>query len=117
MGLHTRTEQEILNSSFDETFGVVVTEPVRRNAGSTALEYFNPATEEKQDVLIGNYAGKIVISGTDIYVGKAAIGSAAGSAVWQIKKIDTASDIIITWADGNANFDNVMSNAASLSYS
>ncbi len=43
---HVHTEQEVLNSSFDETFGVLVTEPVRRNAGSTALEYFNPATEE-----------------------------------------------------------------------
>lgn len=48
---HAHTEQEILNSSFDETFGVLVTEPVRRNAGATALEYFNPATEEKQDTI------------------------------------------------------------------
>ena len=48
---HVHTEQEVLNSSFDETFGVLVTEPVRRNTGATALEYFNPATEEKQDAL------------------------------------------------------------------
>lgn len=110
---HTkRTSQAIDNLSFDEGLGVKITELIGADG---VLK--NPATEEKQDVLIGNYSGKIVISGTDIYIGKAAIGSAVSSAVWQIKKIDTASDIIITWADGDANFDNVMSNAASLSYS
>lgn len=58
-----------------------------------------------------NLATKIVISGTDIYVGKASVGSLTSSGVWQIKKIDTASDIIITWASSNDYFDKVMDNA------
>lgn len=51
------------------------------------------------------------------YVGKAAIGSGVASAVWQISKIDETSGVVITWADGNANFDNIWDNRASLTYS
>lgn len=47
-----RSSQAIDNFSFDEDFLVKVTELVRRNAGNTAIEFFNPATEEKQDTLI-----------------------------------------------------------------
>lgn len=52
------------------------------------------------------------------YFGKAAIASAEGSAVWQIKRMTftTEGDINTTWADGNANFDNVWTNRAALSY-
>lgn len=64
-----------------------------------------------------NLDTKIVIDGVNIYVGKATIGSATSAAVWQIKKIDTTSPIVITWADANDSFDNVMDNATSLSYS
>lgn len=41
------------------------------------------------------------------YIGKSVIGSAVGSAVWQIQKIDETTGMVITWADGNSNFDNV----------
>lgn len=54
------------------------------------------------------------------YVGKAPIGSAVGSAVWQIQKIDETTGMVITWADGNDSFDNVWGAAgavAGLSYS
>lgn len=99
--------QQILNKSFDPDLQLLVVETVETNPAGTAA--YRKVT--------GDLATKIVISGTDIYVGKSAIGSATSSAVWQVKKIDTASDIIITWADGNASYDNVMDNAASLSYS
>lgn len=100
------TQQHILNESFDE-IGLV-----RVNA----TEY-SPDGNTLYQKVTGNLATKIVISGTDIYVGKATIGSSTASAVWQVKKIDTASDIIITWADGDAEFDNSMSNPSSLTYS
>jgi len=100
------SEQQILNRSFDPDFQMIAVE---------GMEY-DPSGAYKRKTT-SDLATKIVISGTDIYVGKAAIGSATSSAVWQVKKIDTASDIIIKWADGNASFDNVMDNAASLSYS
>lgn len=53
------------------------------------------------------------------YVGKAPIGSAAASAVWQIMRIDNTNSpetTIVTWADSDANFDNVWSNRTSLTY-
>lgn len=51
------------------------------------------------------------------YVGMAAIASATSAAVWQVQKIDESSGLVITWADGNDNFDNVYDNRASLTYS
>lgn len=52
------------------------------------------------------------------YVGKAAVGSATGSAVWQIQRLtETSGDLVVQWADGNASFDNTWDNRASLSYS
>jgi hypothetical protein len=42
-----------------------------------------------------------------LYVGEAVVGSATGDAVWRIQKIDTTSGVVITWADGDALFDNV----------
>ena len=73
----------------------------------------------QQEQVTTNYAVKIdeSVAGTT-YVGKAAIGSGVGSAVWQIKRLVESSGVItITWADGNDNFDNVWSNVASLTYS
>jgi hypothetical protein len=58
-------------------------------------------------------------SSTVTYVGKAAPGSATGSAVWKISKYtDNGSGTLTeTQADGNANYDNIWNNRASLSYS
>ena len=47
-------------------------------------------------------------------------GSSTSSAVWRVKKTvlsDTSDDVVITWADGNANFDNIWDNRLSLTYS
>lgn len=55
--------------------------------------------------------------GSVVYIGEAAIGSATNAAVWRIKKIDETSGLIITWADGNSNFDNVWDLRADLTYS
>lgn len=50
-----------------------------------------------------------------LYVGKAAIGSATSAGIWQVKKIDTTTGVIITWAAGGA-FSQIWDNRASLSY-
>lgn len=69
-------------------------------------------------VAVDNYTTTNVI-----YVGKAAIGSVSTDPVWQIKKVDAATGAIISWCDGNDNFDNVWGatftsgDAASLTYS
>jgi len=55
------------------------------------------------------------------YVGKAQPGSATSAAVWQICRIDesgtTEVELIITWADGNKNFDKIWDNRTTYSYS
>lgn len=56
-------------------------------------------------------------SATITYIGEADAGTATSAASWRIKRMSTASGIVITWADGNTNFDNVWNNRASLSYS
>lgn len=37
-----------------------------------------------------------------LYVGQAEIGSASSDPVWQIKKINQTSGVVVTWADGAA---------------
>lgn len=58
-------------------------------------------------------------TGSITYVGYAVIGSATSSASWKIKRLDESGspELIITWADGNSNYDNIWDNRASLSYS
>lgn len=56
-------------------------------------------------------------SSSVLYVGEASIGANQASAVWRIKKVTTSgTQLVTTWADGNADFDNIWSNRASLTY-
>ncbi len=67
-----------------------------------------------------NYAKQVdFASDTVIYKGEAAIGSSTASAVWRVHKLTLAGDgdMAEIWADGNADFDNIWDNRASLSYS
>ena len=50
------------------------------------------------------------------YIGEASIGTATSAASWRIKKVDSASGTIITWA-GTGIFNQIWDNRASLSYS
>lgn len=52
-----------------------------------------------------------------LYLGVAVPGSATSAAAWQITKFDVSSGVVQTYADGDANFDNVWDDRASLSYS
>jgi len=65
----------------------------------------------------GDYALKVTVDGSVTYVGIAAPGTLQSEAKWQCKKIDETTGVVITWADGNANFDNVATDLTSLSYS
>jgi len=52
------------------------------------------------------------------YAGWAEPGTSGGSAGWRIKKIAlSGDDVTVTWADGDADFDNVWDNRDSLDYS
>jgi len=62
------------------------------------------------------YTVRLDDTGTYTYVGQATPGTAEAAAVWQVKRITNATTTVL-FADGNANFDNVWNNRASLSYS
>jgi len=62
-------------------------------------------------------ATKVTVVGSVSYVGVALPGSSQASPVWKCKKIDETTGLVMTWADGNANFDNIATDLTSLSYS
>lgn len=101
------TPTNILNRSYDPTLDILLVEPVETSPdGTSGLRK-----------VTGNLATVIRSSGNYIYIGKAAIGTATSAASWQVKRLDTTTLLDITWADGNASYDNVFDNYASLSYS
>lgn len=59
-------------------------------------------------------AYKITTVGSDTYIGVANPGTAQSAALWQAFKY---GDGVLTYADGNAKFDNVATDLTSLSYS
>ena len=64
-----------------------------------------------------SFALRLATVGDIDYVGEAQVNTLDSAALWRIKRVDSASGIIIKWADGNGNFDNIWDNHASLSYS
>lgn len=51
------------------------------------------------------------------YFGYASVGTSDAAASWKIKKLVTSGSVTtIQWADGDANYDNIWSNRASLTY-
>lgn len=64
-----------------------------------------------------DYTLRMDTVGAIIYIGKAIVGSDGEDAVWQIKSIDSTVGLVILWADGNNNFDNIWGNHTDLDYS
>ncbi len=77
----------------------------------------SPATEPTLVKIVGEYAIIIAESGVYTYIGKATIGSLTSASVWQIKRLDETSGLVMKWSDGNANFDNKWDDYLTLSYS
>lgn len=98
--------QAILNRSYDRTTSVLGVEILTYNGTA------NPTRLVSKEM-----ATKVTVSGSATYVAKAPIASAQASAVWQAKKIDTSSGVVITWANGNASFNNVATDLTALTYS
>lgn len=101
----TQTEQNILNKSQDTTFKVLATQGLGFDGVSL------------QRMTADALATKITVVGDITYVAIAAPGTAQATAKWQCKKIDETTGMVITWADGNANFDNAATDLTALSYS
>ena len=54
---------------------------------------------------------------TDVtYIGFADPGSVTSDPVWQICKLDETNGLVMTWADGDSNFDNIWDSRSSLTY-
>jgi hypothetical protein len=82
----------------------------------------DPATESKQDDIVENQLSQLMVriatnsADTSItYVGRAPIGSATSSAVWQITKYDESVSEISKFAGGGA-YNQVFSSRESLTY-
>jgi len=100
-----KSTQEMQNLGFDTEFNV----PVSHGLGYDGLTL--------QRVIASSVALKITESGSNTYIAIASPGTAQATARWQCRKIDESSGIVITWADGDANFDNVATDLTALSYS
>jgi len=52
-----------------------------------------------------------------VYIGTALMGTVDSAPAWSIKRlVFSGTEVITTWADGNALPDNIWANRASLSY-
>ena len=119
-GIIEDTEQIVLNNSVDPDYKVLVFEAVRRNAGNTAVEFFNPATEETLQSLLAASGGttynyvKMDEGATYTYFGY------TNTTGWQIKRM-TNADTSLLYADGlfsgtYADFDAAWAARASITY-
>jgi hypothetical protein len=95
---------------------------ILRNRSRKDLATTTVGSKEVLDVnaVLGGGATATIIddaSSSITYIGKAALGSTLGDAVWQIQKIEVSGTVTrITWADANSEFDNVWNNRALLTY-
>lgn len=79
------------------------------------MQVFTPQGEQ---VVQPTYAVLIDDSAAPLtYIGSALPGSVTSAAVWQVKLLDETTGLVTTFADGDANFDNIWDDRASLSYS
>lgn len=98
------TNQYMDNWSFDDTYK-------QNTVGILGFD-----GQSLQRLNSSNMALKVTVDGTNTFLALAAPGTSQSSALWQCRKIDTSTGVVITWADGNSNFDNVSSDLAALTY-
>ena len=99
------SETHIANMGFDAEFQV----PVVEGLGYDGVNL--------QRLNANNMSLKITEGSSVTYIAKAAPGTAQSEAKWQAMKMDETSGLVITWADGNSDFDNVATDLTALSYS
>jgi len=112
MAVNTKTgevkkfsKEHILNQSFDDDLQTLVVQVVGYDGVN--------ATRSVSDTV----ALKMTVVGSVTYVAIAAPGTSQSDNKWQCKKIDETTGTVITWCDGNSNFDNVASDLTALTYS
>jgi|SRR3990172_2730626 len=98
--------QDIENQGADRSFEGF---PMRETVGYDGIAL--------QRSLADSMAIKITEVGDVTYIALAAPGTAQATAKWQVRKLDQTTGIIITFAGGTANFDQVATDLTTLSYS
>lgn len=68
-------------------------------------------------LLSADLAMQMIEVGVYTYIGKAAIGSLTSDAVWKIYRLDETHGLIVLWADGDNEFDNIWDDYNLLTYS
>jgi hypothetical protein len=81
-----------------------------------SVETLTPVVEDVITTIEG-YTVEIQTDSGYYYIGRAVPGSLTSSPVWQIKRVDPTVGIVILWADGDNEFDNVWDDYLLLSYS
>lgn len=84
----------------------------------------NPATQEGLDAIVAALGGSSTgddtrldeASATITYVGTAVAGTATSSALWSIKRLNSASGLVVTWADSDPTADKVWDDRATYTY-
>ena len=99
------TNESILNTSYDREFGILATE---------GLGYDGVSLQRR---ISESMAMKVTTDGNVKYIAIASPGTSQATEKWQVQKVDTTNGVVITWADGDSNFDNVASDLTALSYS
>ena len=104
---YLKSQNDIFNKSFDGDYDVLLVEQV----GFDGVNVQRPVAEALNT--------KIVEVGGITYIAQSAPGTLEATALWRAKKVDssTPGTTLITWADGNANFDNIATDLSLLNYS
>lgn len=78
-----------------------------------ADEYGNKKTTDSAVL----FARKETVVAAVTYVAEALPGTLQATAGWRVRKEDATTGLVITWADGDNNFDNVATDLTTLTYS
>jgi hypothetical protein len=111
--------QDILNQSYDPAFATLVSQIAGSPDGTNMYKLVIGADGSAYVTLQPTATRTDSLTTSNVtYIGSAVPGSLTSDPVWQISKIDktTAGVMVTTWADGNAQFDNVWDNRASLTF-
>lgn len=99
------SENRVLNDSFDQEFKTLIFQALGFDGQSL------------QRLSADAMATKITEAGSVTYIAQAAPGTAEATAKWQVKKLDETTGLVVTYADGDASFDNIATDLTALSYS
>ena len=72
--------------------------------------------EAYQRIQKTNESIRVDDTGTYVYVGYAKPGSTTSTASWKIFRVTTSNPVAIEYSDGDAFYDNIWDNRASLTY-